>query len=162
MLQLKNQTSERKIEWLFNYFNVERNYCVLKSRNLLSSLNKIIKFDKNEKDSKMENPTHGFRDTNPILQLIWESQIKSETMVSWSSQTKKEGIFCTVYFVRRKFFCILDVYWIKYTFRIHILVHIKKHYFIRFFCLLSKSSKAFSVSLRREGREMPNSYKLYD
>ena len=103
-MQLKNQTSERKIEWLFNYFNVERNYCVLKSRNLWSSLNKNIKFDKSEKDSKMENPTHGFRDTNPILQLIWESQIKSKTVVSWSSQTKKEGIFCTVYFVRRKFF----------------------------------------------------------
>ena len=145
-MQLKNQTSERKIEWLFNYFNVERNYCVLKSRNLWFSLNKNIKFDKNEKDSKMENPTHGFRDTNPILQLIWESQIKSKTVVSWSSQTKKEGIFCTVYFVRRKFFLTFvfyrNVYWIKYTFRIHILVHIKKHYSIRFFLLAFKIVKS--------------------
>ena len=55
-------------------------------------------FNKNEIKSKMENPTHNFRETNLAPQLI-ESQIKSETVMSWSPQKKKEGIFCTIYFV---------------------------------------------------------------
>ena len=41
-----------------------------------------------------------------MIQLIQESQIKSKTVMSWSSPKKKEGIFCTVYFVRRIFFNI--------------------------------------------------------
>ena len=51
----------------------------------------------------MENPTHIFRETNLGLQLIEESQIKSKTVMRWSSPKKKEGIFGTVYFVRKKF-----------------------------------------------------------
>ena len=35
----------------------------------------------------MENPTHRFRETN------LESQIKSKSVMSWSSRRKKEGIF---------------------------------------------------------------------
>ena len=52
----------------------------------------------------MENPKHSFTETNLVLQLIWESQIKNETVMSWSSQKKQEGIFCIVYYARRKFF----------------------------------------------------------
>ena len=54
--------------------------------------------------------------------------------MSWSSRKKKEGIFCTVYFVRKKFFniCALSQY-IEYTFRICTLLHIENHYFIHFF-----------------------------
>ena len=52
----------------------------------------------------MENPTHNFREMNLVLQLIQEWQFKNKTVISWSSREKKEGIFCTVYFVRRKFF----------------------------------------------------------
>ena len=51
----------------------------------------------------MENPTHGFKETNLVLQLVWESQIKSKTVMSSSSRMKKEGIFYSVYFVRRDF-----------------------------------------------------------
>ena len=61
----------------------------------------------------MENPTHSFRETNLVLQPIEESQIKSKTVMSWSSRKKKEGIFCTVCFVRRKFFkhmCFILIY----------------------------------------------------
>ena len=32
-----------------------------------------------------------------------KSQIKSKTAMSWSSRNKKEGSFCTDYFVRKKF-----------------------------------------------------------
>ena len=55
-------------------------------------------------EMKMENPTHSFRETNLVLQLIQESQIKSKTVMSWSSRKKKEGIFCTVHFVWTEFF----------------------------------------------------------
>ena len=58
----------------------------------------------------MENPTHSFRETKLVLQLIQESQIKSKTVMSWSQRKKKEGIFCTVYFVRREFFCLICVF----------------------------------------------------
>ena len=69
-------------------------------------LNKNVNFNKNETESKMENPTHSFRETNLAFQLIQESQIKRKSVMSWSSQKKKGGIFCIVYFVRRIFFYI--------------------------------------------------------
>ena len=58
----------------------------------------------------MENPTHSFRETNLVFQLIWEMQIKSKTMMSWSSRKKEEGIFCTVSFVGSKFFLTFVFY----------------------------------------------------
>ena len=79
----------------------------------------------------MENPTHSFRETKLVLHLIKELQIKKKTVMSWSSRKKKEAIFYTVYFVRREFFLrfvfYLNVKCIEYTFRIYILLHIKKH-----------------------------------
>ena len=33
-------------------------------------LTKNIKFNKNEAESKMENPTHSFREMNHVLQLV--------------------------------------------------------------------------------------------
>ena len=51
----------------------------------------------------METP-HIVLKTNLVLQLIQELQIKSKTVMSWSSGKKKDGIFCTAYFVRRKFY----------------------------------------------------------
>ena len=71
--------------------------------------------------------------------------------MSWSSRKKKEGIFLKFILSEVNFFKIyvfyFNVQYIKYTFRIYILLHIKKHYFIHFCCLFLKSSKAFSVSL---------------
>ena len=52
-----------------------------------------------------------------------------------------EGIFF------KKIVFYLNVQCNKYTFRIYILVHIKKHYFIHFCCLFLKSLKAVSASL---------------
>ena len=67
-------------------------------------LNKNINFNKNEMKTKNENPIHSFRETKLMFQLIYESQIKSKTVISRSFLKKKEGIFCTVYFVQRKTF----------------------------------------------------------
>ena len=61
-------------------------------------------FNKNETESKIKNSTQNFRETSLVLQVIWELQIKSKTVMSWSSRKKKDGIFCTVDFVRRKYF----------------------------------------------------------
>ena len=65
--------------WLFCLFNFERSYDVLKSNISCILLNKNINFDKNGMKSKMESPTHSFSETNLVLQLIRESQIKSKT-----------------------------------------------------------------------------------
>ena len=41
----------------------------------------------------MENPIHSFRETNLVLQLLYQLQIKSKFVISWSSQKKKRGHF---------------------------------------------------------------------
>ena len=83
---------------------LKRNYDFLKWKSPCILLNKNIGFNKNETESKLENLTHSFRETNFVLQLIQESKIKSKTVVSWSLQKKKEGIFWTIYFAQRKNF----------------------------------------------------------
>ena len=54
----------------FLLFNLERNYGVSKSKCSCILLNKNINFNKNNKESKMKNPTYSFRETNAVLQLI--------------------------------------------------------------------------------------------
>ena len=83
--------------WLIYYFSFGRNYDVLKSKSPCILL-------KNITESKIENTKHVFGETDVVLQAIKESQIKSKTAMSRNSLKEKEGIFCTVYFVRRKSF----------------------------------------------------------
>ena len=45
----------------------------------------------------MENPTHSSREKNLVLYLIKQSQVNSKSVMSWSYQKEKEGIFCTVF-----------------------------------------------------------------
>ena len=103
-------------------------------------LNKKINFV-----SKLENPTHSFRETYIVLQLLQKSKIKSKTVMSWSSQKKIEGIFLLLAFFK---VCVLSqciVYWIHFQ-NIHTFTY-QEHYFIHFCCLFLKLSKAFSISL---------------
>ena len=53
---------EQNCVWLFCYFNFERNYDILKSKSPWFLLNKDLDFNKNETESKMENPTNSFRE----------------------------------------------------------------------------------------------------
>ena len=56
--------------------------------------------------------------------------------MSWSSQKRKEGIFLTIYFARRKFFSVLSqckFCWILFQ-NIHTFTY-KKHYFNTFLYL---------------------------
>ena len=126
---------------VFPYFNFEKNYDVPKSKSPWTLLNKNINFNESVMERKVENHTHSFRETNLVFQLILESQIKSNTLISWSSRKKKRVFFCIVCFIRRKlfkhfclyFFQMYSVLNIEYTFRICILLHIERHYFIHFF-----------------------------
>ena len=56
-------------------------------------MNKNVNFNKNGTESKMENPRHSFRKTKFVLQLILKSQIKSKTVMSWSSRKEKRASF---------------------------------------------------------------------
>ena len=105
--KLESKTESKTVE------NFGRSYDVLKSKSPCILLNKNINFNKNETESKMENRTHSFRKTNLVLLLIQESQIKSNTVMSWSLREKKEDVFRTVYLVRMHFFfnsCFISAY----------------------------------------------------
>ena len=55
---------------LFYHFNFERNYDVLKSNSPYILLNKNINFNKDETGSKIEDPSHIFREMKLVFQLI--------------------------------------------------------------------------------------------
>ena len=56
-------------------------------------LNKNQNFNKNGKESKKENPTPIFSETNLVFQLMQESQMKRKTVTRWSSRKKKRAFF---------------------------------------------------------------------
>ena len=68
---------------------------------------------------------------------------------SWvGARERKKGAFFAPFILSEGNFvsiCVLSQCIIY--FRIHILLHMKKHYFIHFYCWLLKLSKAFSISL---------------
>ena len=71
-------------------------------------LKKNINLNKKKTESKMENPTHSFREMSILHELTQESQIK----VKLSLQKLKENIFCNVFFRRRKFLfniCVISM-----------------------------------------------------
>ena len=77
----------------FLYFNFERNCDVLKLKNPGILLSKDTNFNNNETESKMENPTHSFRETNLVLQHIKESLIKRKTVTNWNSRKRRKRVF---------------------------------------------------------------------
>ena len=94
------------------------NYDILKSKSPCFLLNKNINFNKNTTESKMDNSTHSFRETNLVLQLIQELPIKSNTVISLGSPKKKEGIFCTTSFLQTNFFkhlCFISIHGVLNT-----------------------------------------------
>ena len=64
----KSEVWAQNCVWFFCYFNFESNYDVLKTKSLCILLNKNINFNKSKTESKMETPTHSFRETNLGLQ----------------------------------------------------------------------------------------------
>ena len=91
-----------------------------------------------------------FWEQNYVWLFKIKSQIKIKTVMSWSAWKKKEGIFCTIYFVPRYFFkiCVLSqciLHWIHFQ-NINIFIY-KKKLLHTLFSLFLKSSKVFIVSL---------------
>ena len=119
------------------YFNFERNYDVLQSKSSCILLDKNINFNKNETESKMGNPTHSFRETNLVLQLIENCKLKVKL---WWVGTRERN---SVSLCPKKILCM--VYWMHFQ-NIHTFTY-QKALIYSHSCLLLKSSKAFSVSL---------------
>ena len=53
---------------------------------------KNIILNKNETESKMENPAHSFREIN-LVSSYKNHKLKYKTVMSWSSQIKKKPFF---------------------------------------------------------------------
>ena len=79
--------------------------------------------------------------------MTWSSRKKIRAFL-YRSFCPKESFLTFVFQLNAQ--CIEYHFGIEYTFRIYILLHIKKHYFKHFFCLFLKSPKAFSVSLNKK------------
>ena len=89
-------------------------------------LNKNINFNKNKSESKMENATHSFREINLVFQLIWKSQIKSKTVMSWGSRKNRRAFFALPIrlFCQKKMFLTFVFYfniYIIYIYHIYII-----------------------------------------
>ena len=77
LLKLKNQRSGSKTVCGFSIiFYFERIYDVLKSTSPCFLLNKNINFNKKKTESKMENPTHIFTETNLALLSYKNRELK--------------------------------------------------------------------------------------
>ena len=85
-------------------------------------LNKKINFNKKETESKMENPSHSFKEANLVFLLIHESQIKSKNVMSWSSRKKTKGHILYRLFLligtSLRFVFYFNVWCIEYTLRL--------------------------------------------
>ena len=76
-----------------NVLFFERNYDVLKSKSPCILLNKDVNFNKNETESKMENPTHGFRETNLVLSSYKNHKLKVKLWWVGARKRKKRAFF---------------------------------------------------------------------
>ena len=137
---------------LFYYFNFDRNYDVLKSKSPWILLNKNININNNEMEMKMENPTHRFRETNLVLQLIWDRKLKVKLW--WvgvrEKKPKKNGTFFVTFILSKGIFfkiCVLSqyiVYWIHFR-NIPTFTY-QEALLYTLLLLVSKSLKAVNVS----------------
>ena len=124
---------------------IRKNYDVLKWKSPCILFNRNVDFNKNETESKMENPTHSLRETNLVLQSIYESKFKVKLWCVGQWERRKRVYFALFILSEGIFFltlCFIPMY-SKYTFRICILLHIKKNYLMHFCCLLLKLWKAY-------------------
>ena len=131
----------------FCYFNLERNYDVLKSKSPCILINKNINFNKNEAKSKMGKSTQSCTEKIILLQLIQESQIKCKTVMSWISRKKKRAIFVTLILSEGNVFniCVLSQctgYWTHFQ-NMHTFTYQKTllHYLRHFLFFLFKIQK---------------------
>ena len=99
---------ESKCVLLFHYFNFERSSDVLKSKRPFILLDKNRNFNKNETESKMENPTHSFRETRPSSYKNRKLKVK----LWWvgACKRRKRAFFVPFSFSKEMFFFNIRVY----------------------------------------------------
>ena len=101
-MQLKNQTSGNKTVFgFFYYFDIERNCGDLKSKSPCILLNKMINinFNKNDMESKTENPQTVLEKRTLRFSSYKNLKLKGKTIMSWSSRKRRGNflyrLFCT-------------------------------------------------------------------
>ena len=155
LLQLKNQRSGNKtVCGFFCYFGFERNYDVWKLKIPAFCWTKILTLIKTERNRKSKIPHIVLERRTLCFNSFKNHKLKIKLRWVGARKRKKEGIFSTVYFVRRNFFniCVLSqfiLYLIHFHFilyLIHILLHIKLHYFIHFFAYFQNRRKHSAYS----------------
>ena len=138
--------------WLFYYFYFEKNCGILKSKSPCFLLNKNINFKKTKWNWKWKIPHTVLERWTMAISSYKDCELKVKLWCVGARERKKGAFFITyVLFCRKGIFLAfvfyLNVYCIENTFRIYILLHVRKHYFIHFCCLSLKSSKAFILFL---------------
>ena len=116
----KLEVGEQNREWLFNYFDFERNYDVLKSKSSFFLLKKNINFNKSKMESKMQNPTHDIRETKPWRFSSYKKRkLKAKLwwFVAWEGKIRE--FFVPFIFSEGNFFniCVLSQcieYWMHF------------------------------------------------
>ena len=105
--------------WFLYYFNFERNYDVLKSKNLYFLLNKNINFNKNETESKSFRV---FLERRTLCFSSYKNR-KSKVKLWWvgtcERKKRKKTFFCIVCFDRNSFLTFVfyfSQYCIEYTY----------------------------------------------
>ena len=80
----------------------------------------------------MENATHSFREINVVFQLIWKSQIKSTTVMSWGSRKNRRAFFAPPIrlFCQKKMFLKFVFYFNIYIYNIYISYIYNKYIYI--------------------------------
>ena len=119
-------------------------------------MSKNINFDKNETESKMEDSTYIFTETNLVLQLIKEWQIKSKTVMSWSSRKKIRAVF-VLFILRKGFFlklCFIAMYSVLNTLSEYTYFYISKNITSCTLLLLFKIVKSFECVLKLKYSQM--------
>ena len=113
-------------------------------------LNKNKSFNKNETESKMENPTHSFTETNLYFSAYKNRKLNVKLWWVGARERKKRAFFLPCILAEGNLFniCLLSqciVYWIHFQ-NMHTFTYQKtlRHTLIYLFL---KSSEAFSISL---------------
>ena len=109
---------EKNCVWLFYYCNFERNNAVLKSNAFcFTKIWTLIK-----RNRKWKIPHTSLERQNLCFSSYKNRKLNVKLYYNCTfSRKKKEGIFCTVYFVGRKFFsicvlspCLWDCVWVGF------------------------------------------------
>ena len=148
---LNNKGLGAKLCWIFYYFNIERNYDVLKSKSSCILLNKNINFNKIETESKKENPIHSLKETNVRFVSYKDRKFKVKLWQVWSCETKNRAFFVPFILSEKNFLniCVLSqsiVHWIHFQ-NIHTFTY-QKTLLYTFLLLVFKVLEIFQCAFK--------------